>query len=156
METKELYLLTAFVCSACDGEIANEEIKQIKDLCGQTELFSGLDITSLLNNYVAQINKDGVSFINSYFSYLRNNELSEDVQLNILKLAIQIIEADNQILYSEIKFFKKIRSMLSVSDDKILAMMPDKEDYLLPDIQTSEYVFDKLNDFAMIDFKKFE
>lgn len=36
------------------------------------------------------------------------------------------------------KFFKKIRSRLTVSDEAILAEHPDKEDFLLPDINIAE------------------
>ena len=60
--------------------------------------------------------------------------LSEDEQLLIVKLAIDIIEADNEVLYSEVKFFKRIRRNLTISDEQILEKFPDKEDYLLPDI----------------------
>lgn len=37
-----------------------------------------------------------------------------------------------------VKFFKKIRSRLSISDEAILAEHPDKEEYLLPDINIAE------------------
>jgi hypothetical protein len=40
-----------------------------------------------------------------------------------------------QTEYSEISFFKKIRRVLSISDEKILEAMPDKEEYILPDIE---------------------
>ena len=58
--------------------------------------------------------------------------------MEIIKIAIQTIEADNKIEYSEISFFKKIRQRLNVSDEKILVEFPDKEDYLLPDIKMPE------------------
>lgn len=48
---------------------------------------------------------------------------------------------DNQIEYSEISFCKKIRKNLSISDEAILKELPDKEDYLLPDIE-EDYDFD--------------
>jgi hypothetical protein len=40
-----------------------------------------------------------------------------------------------------VKFFKKIRKLLKVSDEAILLMFPDKEDFLLPDIEKDDYVF---------------
>jgi uncharacterized tellurite resistance protein B-like protein len=152
METNELYLLTAFVCSACDGEIANEEVDLIKTLCGNTELFNGIDVENKLNEYVAKINQDGIKFIKGFLNDLSNSELPDDVQLNIVEIAIKMIEADNQILYSEVKFFKKLRANLTVSDEKILTKMPDKEDYLLPDIRNDEFEFSLDNNFAPINF----
>lgn len=64
--------------------------------------------------------------------------LNETDQLLLVSLAIKAIEADNRIEYAEVKFFKKIRSRLSVSDEAILAEHPDKEDFLLPDISIAE------------------
>lgn len=64
--------------------------------------------------------------------------LNETEQLLLVSLAIKAIEADNRIEYTEVKFFKKIRSRLTVSDEAILAEHPDKEDFLLPDISIAE------------------
>lgn len=64
--------------------------------------------------------------------------LNETEQLLLVSLAIKAIEADNRIEYAEVKFFKKIRSRLTVSDEAILAEHPDKEDFLLPDISIAE------------------
>ena len=36
------------------------------------------------------------------------------------------------------KFFKKIRVRLSLTDEEILAKYPDKEDFLLPDINVAD------------------
>ena len=35
-------------------------------------------------------------------------------------------------------FFKKIRKNLAISDETILEALPDKEDYLLPDIADND------------------
>lgn len=151
MDIKEIYLLTAFVCSACDGDIASEEIGYVKDLCEKTKLFDGLDIQSILNKYVDAINERGLDFINDYLRLLQDTQMSDDEQLKILEIAITMIEADNVIQYSEVKFFKKLRNRLPISDEQILAVMPDKEDYLLPDIRTEEFEFDDSINFANID-----
>ena len=73
-------------------------------------------------------------------------------QVKLIDLAIQMIEADNQILYSEVKFFKKIRNRLSVSDDYILEKLPDSEDYLLPDISCEDKDFEEVGNFEQISF----
>ena len=39
-----------------------------------------------------------------------------------------MIEADKQVLYSEVKFFKKIRSRITVSDEQILLKLSGIED----------------------------
>mgnify|MGYP003478103671 CR=1 FL=1 len=140
METtkNELYLKTAFACMACDGDIATEEIALVKTMTEQSDLFSSIDVENKLNDYVEQINKQGKSFLSGYLSDIAKSELSEKEEMELVRIAIQTIEADNRIEYSEISFFKKIRQRLNVSDETILAEFPNKEDYLLPDIKMPE------------------
>lgn len=57
MDIKEIYLLTAFVCAACDGEIAPEEVSLIKEMCNNNDMFGDLDVETKLNEYVAATNK---------------------------------------------------------------------------------------------------
>lgn len=123
---------------SCDGNIALQEINMVKKMAIETSMFEGLNMEELLNSYVSEINKSGVLFLKEYLNELSNVELSIEEQLNIIGLAIDTIEADDRIEYSEVKYFKKIRSRLSVSDEQILARYPDKEDYLLPDINVIE------------------
>ena len=117
MNNQDLLLKTIFACMACDGDIAPEEIQVLRELIANTDLFNELDVEVILKKYVDSINQDGVSF---------------------LDLAFKTIEADKRIEYSEVKFFKKIRVRLSLTDEEILAKYPDKEDFLLPDINVAD------------------
>jgi len=150
---KELYLKTAFCCMACDGDIAEEEVSLIKDYTTKTSLFENLDVEKLLNDYISLINATGISFLNSYLKELKSEKLSTEQEIQIMKIAINMIEADNIIQYSEIKFFKRIRSCLSISDDIIAEEFPDKEDYFLPDIEQQEYEFFLDTAFSFIKFE---
>lgn len=138
MTKQELYLKTMFCCMACDGNIAQEEIKTVEDFAMQTSIFKELDVENMLNTYISAINQKGALFLRRYLNELSEEELTSDEELQIINLSIRMIEADNRIEYSEVKFFKKIRSRLSVSDEQILAHHPDKEDFLLPDIDAME------------------
>lgn len=98
------------------------------------DVFKTIDIENELNKLIESLNEKGVEFLMEYVDSISETTLSEDEQLLIVKLAIDIIEADNEVLYSEVKFFKRIRRNLTISDEQILEKFPDKEDYLLPDI----------------------
>ena len=138
MTTSELLLKTAFCCMACDGEIAPEEVQLVKKITEKSELFSSLDVEKELNMFIAQINEQGKAFLASYIQELAEAQLSQKEELQLVKLAIQTIEADENVEYSEVSFFKRIRTKLSISDEAILEALPDKEDYLLPDIMEDE------------------
>ena len=152
METNELYLKTLFCCSACDGEIATEEVLLVKQLSLKDSTFEGIDVEKTLNSYVDRINAQGKNFLKEYLSEVADSTLSEAEQIKLMEYAIRMIEADKQILYSEVKFFKKIRNRMSVSDDIILAQLPASEDYLLPDIMVEEKDLEEVGNFARINF----
>lgn len=148
----ELYLKTAFCCMACDGDIADEEVQLIKDYVKTSSLFENLDVENLLNEYIASINSTGIIFLNSYLKELQNEEMTPDEEIQVMKIAISMIEADKEIRYSEIKFFKRIYSCMHVSDEIIEKEFPDKEDYFLPDIIQQEYEFILDSSFSNISF----
>ena len=128
---------------ACDGEIAPEEISLVKNLAEDMKLFEGLNVEEKLNDFVAQINQIGLSFLSNFLNEVEGADLSTAEQLEIVKVAIATIEADKNIEYSEIKFFKKLRNRLSISDGKIEKAFPERDDldtYLLPDMKDSEEI----------------
>ena len=126
---------------ACDGDIASKEIQLIRDYVKTTSLFEGLDVEKLLNEYVSSINDTGISFLNTFLKELQNEELTTDQKVKILKIAIRMIEEDEEVLYSEIKFFKRINACLNVPDEIIEKEFPNKEDYFLPDIAQQDFEF---------------
>ena len=138
MERTELYLKTIFFFFSCDGEIAKEEVDMVKRLSAEYDIFANVDIEAWLNTMIIAINKNGASFLKSYLNELSEANLSLSEQLFVIDFAIKTIEVDERIEYSEIKFFKKVRGRLSISDEKILEKYPNKEDYLLPDINAVE------------------
>ena len=138
MSKEELYLKTVFCCIACDGDIATEEVDMVRELCSKDNVFSSLDSEKYFNSWITEINEQGGMFLQSYLKEINSVELNEQEQLLLVSLAIKAIEIDNRIEYAEVKFFKKIRSKLTISDEAILAEHPDKEDFLLPDINIEE------------------
>ncbi len=143
MEKTVLYLKTIFCCLACDGEIAKEEIEMVKRLGSEYEEFSKIEIEPYLNEWITAINENGAFFLNNYLKELSKTTLSQSEQLFIVDLAFKTIDADERIEYSEIKFFKKIRNRLSISDEEILKLHPEKEDFLLPDVNVAdEFLWD--------------
>lgn len=150
MNKKELLLKTVFCCMACDGEIADSEISLVKKLTLQSNSFGDVDVEQMLNSYVEAINQNGLLFISQYIQEIKDTEFTDEEALNLISLAIKTIEADENIEYSEIRFFKKIRSQLKISDKKILNILPDKEDFLLPDIVEDDYNAFQTQTFSLI------
>lgn len=136
----KLLLKTAFCCMAADGKIDDREISLIKSLCEKSPFFKNFNFQEEINLLVSKINKGGKGFIQYYFDLLKQSQLKEEEELTLIDFAIQTINADEQIEYSEIKFFKNIRYRLKVSDEKILERFPDIEQYLEQDIITDGFL----------------
>lgn len=150
METlhfNKLLLKTAFSCMACDGDIDKREVKLIKQLQKERKTFGEIDINAELDTLLLAINKDGQQFLKDYFNELTTTELTEANELKLIEVAIDTIKADDKVEYSEIKFFKVIRSKLKIDNEPILNKHPDFEDYLEQDIITDSYLSRLQDDF---------
>lgn len=129
---------------ACDGDIASEELEVIKGLSD----FEGININPILDDYKQQLMRDGSKYLKSYLDEVKRVSLDEDEECELARIAIKTIEADLSVEYNEVAFFKKIRKRLKVSDERLLevipekSIMPDREDYLMPDISDE-------NDFTL-------
>ena len=135
-----LLLETAFCCMASDGHIDTKEVTIIRSMCEKMPVFQNMDFKSEINNLVSRINANSKEFIRNYFSLLDNAELDVQEELLLIDFAIQTIQADEQIEYAEIKFFKNIRHRLKSSDETILNAYPDIEFFLEKDIVTESHL----------------
>jgi len=142
-----LLLKTAFSCMACDGHIDEKEVALIKSLSNEKKIFGDIDIVAQLDSLLNEINADGTQFLKNYFNELKAATLSQKDELNIIRVAIDTINSDDIVEYSEIKFFKIIRSNLKLSNDSILEELPEIEEYLEQDIISNSYLSRLQDDF---------
>lgn len=143
----QLLLKTAFSCMACDGDIDKREVKLIKRLHKEKKTFGEIDINLEMENLLIAINRDGQQFLKDYFNQLTTAVLSEANELKLIEVSIDTIKADDKVEYSEIKFFKVIRSKLKIGNEPILDKHPDFEDYLEQDIISESYLSRLQEDF---------
>ena len=157
MEQNELLLRTAFACMSCDGDIATEEVELIKRMANEKHLFGDIDIDKELDELVKEINLKGKGFLKQYLICLAEEALTEEQEVKVADVAVQTIRADNRIEYSEIKFFKVLRSNLkNVSDETLLEKIDGiDENYLAQDIQ-ADYLQMYDDYFNTIELPKFE
>lgn len=138
-----ILLHTAFCCMACDGDIDPSEVELIKEYSKNESKFGSFDIDKELERLTDEINRKGKSFLKNYLYELSQFQMNEEQELEVLRVAAKMIQADNIVQYSEIKFFKIIRSELKVDDATILANVKDiDETYLAQDIKADYILFE--------------
>ncbi len=135
-----LLLTTAFCCMVSDGNIDKREIALIKTMCCNSPILANFNFELEINTLVTKLNSKGKDFIGYYFDLLKYSTLTEREELTLINFAINTIKADDKIEYSEIKFFKVIRHNLKISNENILAVYPDIEQFLEQDIITESYL----------------
>lgn len=165
MESQNLnYVLlkTAFSCMACDGDVDEKELDLIRDLEVKEKMFNVENINQDLNNFFVQLNKEGKGFLKNFLVEIESLNFNNTKELKIIEVAIKMIKADEVELYSELKFFKLLRSKLKVSDEEILKTYGDvfenlEVDYLSQDIITPNYFVNiEIDYFKSIEIPKFE
>ena len=136
---EQLLLYTAFSCMACDGEIAHEEVEAIKQMAIDKHAFGNLDVENELQQMVSAINAKGKGFLKQYLLTIDGCDFTKEEECSILQVALDTILADNVVKYSEVKFFKVLRSNLKhLSDKEILELVEGiDESFLAKDVKQS-------------------
>lgn len=130
-----------------DGNIDNREIKIIENLCAENSSFQDIPVRQTIQILLEKAKIDSGSFIRNYLKSLENIELSSEQERILVDFALNTILADNEIEYSEIKFFKKITRALQLNKQEIIKRFPDFEMYLEDDITAESNPETQSSDF---------
>ncbi|MCK4442091.1 MAG: TerB family tellurite resistance protein [Sulfurovaceae bacterium] len=118
-EFKKLLFKVAFCTMACDGNIDNREIEEMKIMDKKTSFFEAIDLSSELTQLIKELDEKGTKVIEELFVSLKNNDLNTIQELLILEVALRIINADEKHDENEIKFIHLVRAKLKVHDETI-------------------------------------
>ena len=126
-------------------------------MANEKHLFGVIEIDKELDELVKEINLKGKGFLKQYLVSLAELTLTEEQELNVADVAVQTIRSDNKVEYSEIKFFKVLRSNLKVvSDETLLEKIEGiDENYLAQDIR-ADYLQIYDDYFNTIELPKFD
>ena len=154
---KKLLFKTAFCVMACDGNIDESEIEEMKKIDSRTTYFNDIDLSIELDNLISDLKNKNVKIVKNLFDSLRENTLSISQELLILEVTLRIINADNVIDENEVRFLNLIRSKLDVAD-KIISERFGKILYL-KNLNHEEIQINKpnlINEINITDIKNWE
>jgi uncharacterized tellurite resistance protein B-like protein len=136
----KLLLNTAFCCMVIDSKIDKREVATIMSMCKKTPYYKHFNFEVEINALVTKINQGPKEYISSYLEMINNAALSENQELQLIEFALNTIKADEQIKFSEIKFFKIIRPCLKISNERILDVFPDIGQFLVKGKLTESFI----------------
>ncbi len=116
MKYKNILLKTAISSIACDGDVADEEILELKNYEEKSPYFTTDDLAEYLDLELKKCTSDVDTYIEELFNSIEISHLSITEKLQLLELSIKIIEADNKVLKEEIAFLKSLKGILLVPD----------------------------------------
>ena len=118
-EFKKLLFKSAVCVMACDGEIHDDEIKEIEIISNKTQYFKALDCNSELKTILDDIKDNGRKVIFNYLDSLSTLDLNTVQELLLLEVIMRIISADKKVDENEVRFLKLVKAKLKVHDELI-------------------------------------
>jgi uncharacterized tellurite resistance protein B-like protein len=129
---QKLLFRTAFCIMACDGDIDEREVAEIKKMNQSAAYFQGIDLSNELEALLTDLKEKGNRIVDELFDTLDGMEISTVQELLILEVTFRIIYADERVDENEIKFLRYLRSKLKVHNE----IIRDRFGFV-------EYLFDK-------------
>ncbi len=128
---KDFLFKSAVMAMACDGDIAETEIEEIKSIVSNEIYFMGYDFVEPLRNNIDNIKANGKGAINQYLQEIGTNNLNENQEILLIEVLLRIIEADNDIQPTELKFLQMAKAKLKVDEQTLIVKFPSKINLLL-------------------------
>ena len=128
---KDFLFKSAVMAMACDGEISETEIEEIKSIIANEIYFLNYDFEEPLQNYIDYIKANGKDAINQYLVEIGTNNLNEHQEILLIEVLLRIIEADNVVQPSELKFLQMVKGKLKVDEQTLIVKFPKQIDHLL-------------------------
>jgi uncharacterized tellurite resistance protein B-like protein len=128
---RKVLFKSAVSVMAVDGEIHEDEISEIKSIATSTAYFLDFEFESDLNDIISDIRKRGKESINDLLGQLGVANLNPTQEIILMEVLIRMVEADNKIDPSEIKFLNLVRATLKTTEEELITKFPKQINYLL-------------------------
>lgn len=131
IDFKDFLFKSAVIAMACDGDIAKTEIQEIKTIVANEIYFMGYDFVEPLKNTISYIKANGKGAINQYFQDIVINNLNEHQEILLIEVILRIIQADEKVEESEMKFLQMVKSKLKTDEKTLIVKFPNHINYLM-------------------------
>jgi len=125
---KKILFKVAFCTMACDGDIDDREITEIKLMDKKANYFADINLSNELDQLINNFKANGVGIIEGLFDEVAQTDFNSIQELLILEVALRVIYADKIVDENEVKFFKFLRSKLKISNNIISDRFGDISD----------------------------
>jgi uncharacterized tellurite resistance protein B-like protein len=130
-EFKDFLFKSAVIAMACDGNIAEEEINEIKTIVANEIYFMGYEFEEQLRKNIEAIKINGKTAVNQFLQEITNNDLTEHQELLLIEVVLKIIQADTKFEENELRFLHMTKSKLKTDEKTLIVKFPHQINYLM-------------------------
>ena len=133
-------LLFNIACStmACDFDIDEREIEEIKDLADKTTYFDGLNLGNSLDLFVKKFKDNPHNTLDESINSLNEEDMDPVQEMLILEVVLRVVYADTKVDPKEVEFVKKVRSVLAI-EDNVIADRFGKIDFIMKEATKGDF-----------------
>jgi uncharacterized tellurite resistance protein B-like protein len=95
---------------ACDGEIHELEIKEIKRIEETTPYFGDLNVDEELKTLTASLKEKGRIFFSEYFQDLEKQDIDDIQKLLLFEVVLRMVYADQRVDVNEVRFLRAFKN----------------------------------------------
>lgn len=128
---KPFLFKSAVMAMACDGNIAEAEISEIRNIVANEIYFMGYDFEEPLKSNTENIKANGKNAINKYLQEIVANDLNDHQEILLIEVLLRMILADGKVDESELKFLHMAKSKLKTDEQTLIVKFPHQIDYLM-------------------------
>ena len=136
-EFLDQYLRIAFGCMACDGEIADAEVDCLRSIAIQLGQ-SGEAVDPALSTVGAEFANDPSGTVQRATTELGNAGLGPEDTVLLMRMLVQMAEADGTVRASERRFIQETIGKLGLDRSSLEARHPEWALYLAPTLSVGD------------------
>lgn len=130
-EFKSFLFKSAVMAMACDGDIAEAEISEIRNIVANEIYFMDYDFEEPLKLNTENIKLNGKNAINQYLQEIVTCNLNDHQEILLIEVLLRMILADGKIDDNELKFLQLAKSKLKTDEQTLIMKFPHQIDYLV-------------------------
>lgn len=128
---KSFLFKSAVMAMACDGDIAEAEISEIRNIVANEIYFMDYDFEESLKNNTENIKVNGKNAIDQYLQEIATNDLNDNQEVLLIEVLLRMILADGKVNKSELTFLQMAKSKLKTDEQTLIIKFPHQIDYLM-------------------------
>jgi len=128
---KPFLFKSAVMAMACDGDIAEAEISEIRNIVANEIYFIGYDFEEQLKSNIENIKANGNNAIKQYLQEIVTSDLNDHQEILLIEVLLRMIFADGKVDESELKFLQMAKSKLKTDEQTLIMKFPHQIDYLM-------------------------